>query len=131
MTRVHVFSFYQSCSCRDNSVSPRLKLETGVTYLEELSLYVDALAHQSSLMARTFAEMPLSILKLQLNRNIVSICTKYSVKNMYVIYVYACMYVCMYVCMYMRMYVGMYVWRYVCMCVCVCESPDLAMDRSP
>jgi len=30
---------------------------SGVTYLEELSLYVDALAHQSSLMARTFAEM--------------------------------------------------------------------------
>ena len=85
-----------------------------MTYLEELSLYVDALAHQSSLMARTFAEMPLSILKLQLSRNIVSVCTKYSVKNMYVIYVYACMYVCMYVYAYVCRYVCMEVCMYVC-----------------
>ena len=39
------------------------KILTGVNRLEELALYVDALAHHSSLFATTFAEMSLSTSK--------------------------------------------------------------------
>lgn len=39
----------------DLSIEP--KYLKGVNRLEELALYVDALAHQSSLIATTFAEM--------------------------------------------------------------------------
>lgn len=45
----------------DLTVDP--KILTGVNRLEELALYVDALAHHSSLFATTFAEMCLSTSK--------------------------------------------------------------------